>query len=648
MSKAPEEEKTFSFFQDLQVKLALEAAGKKAEVFSNNIEKVKLHLHNYGFDAEMHFTTFDQEEMSQLFTQKKMMKAALTFASTKESTPLLEIKGIVYERDYEPRPKGIQKKKVRHFKIRFTDPAHRSWNVHFPTRIFVDETMKNVIDAEKNPLVSLKYDWEVLDEVSPIIAFSLTQKKQVSFYSFLMWYLEQAGGVFQYNYKEHDYSILGKKNEEGEPVAVPEWETRFPSCRPPEPKRHHTRTIKLSTESEDFQDEENPEGFKSVRDDFFDDANYPLYPERLTQASHSAATLDKPLIQFSLARFTETFGLSHILPGVLIAIKGEEKLGGDWSEDPEVKDQTFRIRDVSFEATKTVVSDGIQKNVQPFRLEVSLTAESKDEPFVSRPAFKDPVYPFSTIGKIFSEIGDKEQTTYNIVKNEKSPLGMYQVVIPRAGKDKKVLVPFTPDGTSGRNHLPHTKNLGVRLDMYFQAAKIVEVVEFTDLTQPSPDTQIQQTVLASNGKDKYVRQKHEFKGKESTYTFEHSTSAEQKQLIEVQEQKILITVIEKGKTLSAIEINRKPLGVTITVKDDDQGSTQQFALTPAGNVLTSEGKSGKTTITQTSDTVSIETKKFMVKCEEGTIEAQKTLTSKAGSKHIIDAPLTTAKKFKAN
>jgi len=645
------EEESFSFPKDLNVKLLLESDGKKEEIFAGNIEEANLDLHSYGYDAQVKFSAFDQEEIHQLFSSEKMIKATLTFISTdpeKAGTPLLEIQGIVYKRSYQARPKGVQKKQARFYEIRFTDPAKISWNAHFPIKIFVDQTMKDVIDAEKNPLISIKYDWDALNEARPIIAYSLAFKRglpedqQVSFYSFLMWHLEQGGGIFEYNYKENSYSILGKKDEAGEPINVAEWCITQGECEPADPTRHHKRVIKHSADHEDHQDEENPNGFQAVRKDAFDDANYHLYPEQITQATHSAFRPEKPILKFSVSKLEDPFGLDQIVPGVLIAIKGDEKVGGDWSEQPEVKDQNFRLRDVSIRARKTTASESVKKTVQPYQLEIRVAAESKDETYIARPPFKDPVYPFHIPGKIFGEIGDKEQTTYNIVKKEKAPLGFYQVIVPLAGNDKKVIAPFTPDGRSGKNHLPHTKDLEVMLAIYFQTAKIVEVIGFDPLTQPPPDTQIQQTVFASNGKDKFVRQRHEYKGKDSIFSIQQSSSADQTQTFQIKEKDILITVEEKGKNTVQIQFNRES-GLTVKVKDDASGVTQQTVYNSTAIVHTSEGKDGKTTLTQTPTSVSIETKQFNVKCEEGTIEASKILTHKAANKIFLDAPVINAK-----
>jgi hypothetical protein len=84
-------------------------------------------------------------------------------------------------------------------------------------------------------------------------------------------------------------------------------------------------------------------------------------------------------------------------------------------------------------------------------------------------------------------------------------------------------------------------------------------------------------------------------------------------------------------------------GLTLKVKDDASEVTQQTTYNSTAIIHTSEGKDGKSTIIQKPDSVSIECKKYIVKCEEGTIEATKTLTQKAANKIFLDAPIINAK-----
>lgn len=103
-----------------------------------------------------------------------------------------------------------------------------------------------------------------------------------------------------------------------------------------------------------------------------------------------------------------------------------------------------------------------------------------------------------------------------------------------------------------------------------------------------------------------------------------------------------MTVEEKGKNLATIQFDRES-GLTLKVKDESSGVTQQTIYNPTSITHTSEGKDGKSTFIQKPDSVSIECKKFTVKCEEGIIEATKTLTQKAANKIFWDAPVINAK-----
>lgn len=427
----PPEVDPLTFKKELRILFEIDVEGKKEQVFAGNIEEVTIDSHIYGYEATVSFSAFDNDKMNQLFADEKVMKATLTFKSTdpkKEGTPILEIKGIVCERSYHSLGKGVQKKPMRLYKVRFTDPAKITWSHHFPIRVVVDKTMKDVIAAEINPLVSIKYDWDVLTKVSPIIAFSLEfrnglpQNKQVSFYSFLMWYLHHFNGILEYDYKESAYSLVGKKTEKGKPIPIAEWTITPAECVLPEPPRFIERLIKHSAANEEHNDKDNPKGFQAVRKEAFDGTSYPHFPEQVFLAVQSKPSPEKPSISFFVKDFSEPFNIEQLVPNGLIEIKEDAKHGGIWCDDPSIKDKTFRITDISFKAVKDSPSEGVKKVKQSFRLKIQVLAESKDDTHIKRPEFIDPVYPFSIPGKIFSEVGDKEQTTFNVVKHEKRPL----------------------------------------------------------------------------------------------------------------------------------------------------------------------------------------------------------------------------------
>lgn len=636
-----------SFVEEIKASLQLEVEGKKCEITAGHIEEIQCKLHPYGYEAQVNFSAFENEEIKALFADPKVINAHLTILSKdpKQAEPLIELKGVVNARSSQPAGEKGEKLIIRLYKIQFIDHAYISWGSHFPKKIFVDQTMKDVFDSEKNPLFTMTYEFDDLNTQRPIIAYSLEKKKgipeekQISFYSFVMWYLHQTNGIFEFNYKEAAYKILGKKDEGGKTLPLSEWSITPAICLFPESPRYFERVIKHSAASQDQNDTENPNGIPSVRNDAFDDTSYIEFPEQISQIVQSKSYPEKPRIRFDFSELPSDFTLDQIRPGTFFEIKGDSKRGGMWCEDPIYKDQTFRMTDVTIYFQRRTESEKRERIVQPYKVEIEVTAESKDEPAVLRPEFQEPVYPFSIPGKIWSEIGDKEQTTFNVVKNDKSPLGHYEVIVPLAGEEKKVVVPFTPDFISGQHYFPLCKEQQVMLSLYFQTAKIERILDWQPLTRLPLDTQACQIVFGSNGKDKYCIQKHEYKdGKESTLTVQQATSENQSQTIEIKDKIIVVTVKEKDKSTISVQLDRAT-GLTILLKDEDSGATQQTMYTPESITHTSEGKEGKSTIVQKQDSISFECKSYNIKCEDLIIDSSKTITQKASKKLFIESPI---------
>src|SRR6185295_10990074 len=107
--------------------------------------------------------------------------------------------------------------------------------------------MKDAVEEHKNPEITLKYDFPPIEEKKPIIAFNLEYDKslpslgQAGFYSLVNWYLHLEGGIFSYDYKEHEYSILTKKPPaKGAPYKIREHWVGPPTTKLPAIARYST------------------------------------------------------------------------------------------------------------------------------------------------------------------------------------------------------------------------------------------------------------------------------------------------------------------------------------------------------------------------------------------------------------------------
>lgn len=624
------------FFEaNINLLLKLESDGKNIELPTGNIEKFCLDLRTYGYTSTLQFVTFDKDEIDEMFKAPKIIKVTVTFLpiDLQEGTkPIFEIKGIVTHRSFKrlPATKGKEEQAHRSYEIHFCDPAKATWEQHFPTNIYVDESMKDIIEKHVNPEITINYDWDHLEAKHPTTAFSLPHqpglslREQANFYSFMMWYLHQENGMLAYDYKDHNYTITGKKKEaSGDPLKIPEWEVMPPLCTIAQVPRYNSKTINHTVDDSNEQDQENEHSFKSVRREVFDSVNHHLYPEHAKEKIQSTLISEKNEIEVELGNFTKEIQINKLTPGSFVSFVGDQL--GNWTRDDVFKDKKFRIRSLYFDAHKMGVSEETDKKIQHFGLYVKLKLEEADDTFLEWPQFVPPTYPFYVHGKIFCDIGEKEQSTYKIQTSEQTPKGQYLVVVPIAGKDKKVVAPFVPF-SSGQDYYPLSKDAQVMMSMYFRTAKIDRPIEWDPLARLPVGTQGNQTVFSSNGQNKYTLMRHEYMdGKNSVLTIKQSSSEEQAQTLQIQEKDIQVLVDTKDKKTLTLQLNSDS-GFLLSLEDKEGTYSQQIIFD--GTTMTHICKdSGDTsTIVQKPNSISMECKEFSVTAETILLNAKDTIT----------------------
>ncbi len=639
-----------SFFEcDLDLTLSLDAEGTKTEIVSGSIEKIALDLHSYGFNGSLQLSSFGNEELDGVFNSTKVTKIVLSFKPTDPllgAAPIFELKGIVIGKLVR-RVDAIGENKpqsIRLYEIAFFDAAQAIWSEHFPINIYVDESMKNILDEHKNSDISIKYNFSPLEVKHPITAFSLgyqdalPQAQQVSFYSFLLWYLQKEGGMLVYDYKANSYSILGQKEAAGDPYKIHEWWAAPPLAVFPKPKRHNKKIIQHSSDTQDGATKTNEDAFKLIRRDDIHTDNYRAFPEQAHEIVHSALNSTYPLFELEPTIFVDDFHIHRVLPGCLISFDG----GADetWCNDPMYKGKVFRARSLVFQADRLTLAEIVEKTVQPYRLYVKNILELKDEKYIETVFFNCPQFPFSIQGKIFSDIGDTPQTTYKISESEQAPQGQYLVTVPLTGGDKKLVVPFTPDMMCGQFYFPFCKGERVLLSLYFHTAKIERIIDWQPFTRLPSGVQGNQIMFSSNSQDKYAFLKHEFEdGKNSVVTLEQATSATQTQTVRIQEKEILITVVEKGQRTVVVQLSGDQ-GLSFSLEDETTGVTQLTVFNGETMRHICRGSAGTSSIEQAPDSVIVNAKEFTVNSDQIVLNAKESITQVGLLNVDIESPLT--------
>lgn len=631
------------FISNLFLSLKLESDGKEAEVPTGNIEEVHLNLCSYGYSCHLQFSTFDKDEIYEILTSTKVIKATLGFKPTdplQGIEPYIEFKGIITGKNFKRVSSSLGREEQAHrmYEIHFIDNARATWEQHYPTNIYVDESMKDVLEKHVNPEIKMDYKWDPLEIKHPLTSFSLQHKywlkphEQTNFYSFLTWYLHQENGILEYDYKEHSYTINGKKKESsGPPLEVAEWSVTPPLCLLSSIPRFNEKTLDHTSDGIDQKDKENEDSFQSVRREKFDSQHYRVYPEQAGEQIHSSLFTDKNEIEVNFTEFTSDIQLDNLTPGSFICFKGDGE--GNWSQDSCFKDKNFRIRNLDFIANKIEVTDETDKHIQAFQLFVKARIEEEDALFVECPRFIPPSFPFYIQGKVFCDLGEDEQSTYKILETEKVPQGQYLVHVPLAG-EKKVLTPFVPS-YSGQYFFPYIKNTKVMLSMHFRTAKIDRPIDWDPFARLPAGVQGNQMVLASNGEDKYTVMGHEYiDGKDPLYRLKQSSSEKQMQTIEMKEKDILIAVDEKDKKHLFIQLNHES-GFVLSLEDKEAGNHQQIVFDGTSMIHTCKGSAGTSIITQKPDSVAIECKNFSIKSETISIEASDSIIQDGKNKFDI-------------
>lgn len=637
-------ENIYSHFEsNLFLSLKLEADGKETELPTGNIEKMRIRLYSFGYACQLQFATFDHEEVYEVMTSPKAIKVTLAFKpiNPEEGTePIIEFKGIVTSKKFTRLPPNLNDVKQTHriYEIYFVDHAKATWEQHYPTNVYVDESMKDIIEKHINPEVKLNYKWDPIEIKHPVTAFSLQHKywlmpeEQANFYSFLIWYLHKENGLLEYDYKEHDYALTGKKKESsGPPLKLPETFISSPICILSQPARYNEKTLKHTADALDPEDKENEHSFQSMRREIFDPNNYRVFPEQAQEENKSTIFADKDEIEICLTQFTSDIQLDKLVPGSFVCFTGDEK--SNWSQDACFKDKNFRIRHLDLIANNVEVSDETLKTIQGFNLFVKVRLEEEESSFVEWPRFVPPVYPFYVQGKIFCDIGEELQSTYKILESEKAPQGQYLIQVPLA-EGKNVVAPFVPS-YSGQYYFPFIKDTRVMLSMHLHTAKIERPIDWDALVRLPAGVQGNQMVFASNGKDKYTIMRHEYiDGKDPLYSVKQSSSDEQIQTIEMKEKDILIAVDEKDKKTLFIQLNHDS-GFVLSLEDKNAGNHQQIVFDGTSLIHTCKGSAGTSIINQKPDSVSIECKNFSIKSETVSIEASDSIIQEGKNKFDV-------------
>lgn len=466
-----------SFIDGLKVELVLKAAKKEFIVPAGDIKHFSLEVLSHGFTASVDWWAVSQaaateDKLFEHFVKKDPIEAVLKVERAfkidgVESTPLV-LTGLVEERRLRERAfKDVKDAPVlqRRYHVRLADPAAVLWRQHFPTGVWVDKTLKDVIEANKPDGVTLAFKWEAAKKKRPLHTLGLgAEGNTASFFDFLHWVQERENAGLFFAPATGKYSLQDEKPKEGKAVELPLADIAELEVDLPEPRRDHVAVLNSYVEAGTKKKEvENANKAKGVLSEY-------LLTSTVESELTDRATLEEkrqrppePELRIQFLRYP-SFTLT--LNG-LYSFKGEE-----WSKGLYLYGKQYRLYRLALDAQAVSqdAADNLGEETNRYQMEVSASLELDSNPVFVRPAFKPPLWPFHVEGTVMSDVGDEKELTYQAKQDADTSLESYRVKLPLW--DKEVLAPYEPNQQPGHFYFPADKGTRLLLALDYQGARI--------------------------------------------------------------------------------------------------------------------------------------------------------------------------------
>jgi len=463
------------FDEKLDIKLTLEIEGNSFSIPGGDVSGFSVSLYNYGFQAEVSFGVSKESNIDDsfinLFSSNKLIEVDFFVQrvynlSPPVSEPLL-LKGLVKEKTFwETTYKDTKGRPVlfRSYSIHFADIAQVLWKQHFPTELYTDTTMSKVIKAQIVKGITLKEDWKVLNAKHPIICLGLGDKEnKASFYDFLMWYVSNNNGVWNYNSNTNAYTLSDKKNTAGDVYDLEKEEVEYFQVNLPAVSRADVHVMNVSAEIPKSTTIERTTSVSGI------------YQSKILRTSISAVFDDQKHIESSRIKYRlpeievsfKQFPSISFYPEIFVKFSE----GGTWGSDLYPMEKDYRLYGVCIEAhSKKESHSNVFDTHAKYKVEMSGYLEAKEDEQLLLPSYEAPHYPILFEGKVVCQTGEEKDKTYMVTNDEETSLNYYKVNVPSCGNE--VIVPFEPIFLTGHFYFPAFKDSRVILGVYLGHAEI--------------------------------------------------------------------------------------------------------------------------------------------------------------------------------
>jgi len=532
-----------AFQEELKLELTLTLGSKSFSIPGGQVKHVALHMGSHGFTGSVTFWTSLEKPDAPLylaFQKPDLAKIRLAVSAVDPSLetppPPLVVQGLVRSRRLlaEPHGESADSDRVfRRYTLELADPAQVLWRQHRPIELHTSKSLADVIDAHKASL-QLTTDWAVLRQQQPMLCLALgADAPEVSFYDFILWYVDTQNGVFSYDCQKNEYLLADSKPSSGQPAPLSRLHVGQLQVQLPPPIRHSTRLLNALAEGPTTQPVDQPQAVAGVSRDV-------LLRTAITDDVDQRGKLEKARLKVRERQLQVTFKhfpSVEVHPGALLRLEGPlwpqnlTGLGGD-----------YRVLALELEATAERQDRHDEQATPVADYDVRLTArlESSSEPAVTLPPYRAPRYPIHVEGLVHAPSGEATDRRWLITEDEKNSLSYFQMTVPMW--NKTVSVPAAPLHLPGHFFFPPYKNTRVLVELHFDRAELVRFVDWKEGVRSPQDGQGDQTLLGFN-KLSQTGMSHDFQEDKPVMRI-HRTSQGDTQIVRMGEGHLFIQVKE--------------------------------------------------------------------------------------------------------
>jgi len=497
------------FFDRLEATLELTIAGSATKIAAGNLKKFELELTPWGYSgsAEWWITcvaSASEDKLFAKFVEKDIIsvKLSLTRAfteigeSVEEKPTALVLKGLVVEkRVFERAFPGVEGNPILHrrYTIRFGDRGAVLWAQHRPSALYVDKTLKDLIEANKPEGVNIDHAWSASSVTHPVLSLGLGgAKNDATYYDFLFWLFDKLSVGFFYDPAADKYKIADAKPTSAA-VPIRRAEVESLECVFPPLRRDSVTVLNAFSDAvTKKKDLTNPESAAGVRIDYMIRSSIAADLDTRATLETARAKQHEPEARVALSRFPAL----PFVPGMIL------ELASEWSPNLYQHGKKYRIVSarIAAQAERQEASSDDRDDTNRYQLDYALDLELDSDPVVRHPPFIRPVWPFNVEGKVLSEVGAAAELTFQPYQDQKTSLDYYKVKIP-LWENQKVIVPYEPIADPGQFFFPLYKDERVLVALYFDEARIRACLDWRPGGRLPTDSQGNHLLLGKKDKN---------------------------------------------------------------------------------------------------------------------------------------------------